>query len=93
MSDDPLKPTPWCELDRDNWLIKRRRLVWYPSPHWVRRRVRYANYDQWKLASPDDGWHPRCSGCDDYGCPLCCETQPIVEDDLAMMGAPDGESQ
>ena len=55
------------------------------------RRVRYANYDQWKLASPDDGWYPECPACDDYGCPLCCETQPIVEDDLAMMGGTDAD--
>ena len=80
MVDDPLKQTPWCELDRDNRLNKR-----------INSRVRYRTYDQWKLASPDDGWHPRCSGCDDYGCPLCCETQPIVEDDLAMMGGTDAD--
>jgi hypothetical protein len=55
------------------------------------RRVRYANYDQWKLASPDDGWYPECPACDDYGCPLCCETQPIDEDDLDMMGDPDAD--
>ena len=84
MADDPLKQTPWCELDRDNRLYKRR-------PHRYRRSVRYGTYDEWKLANPDDGWHPRCPGCDDYGCPLCCETQPIDEDDLDMMSGPDDD--
>jgi hypothetical protein len=49
------------------------------------RRVRYRTYDEWKLASPDDGWYPECPACEDCGCPLCCETQPIIEDDLDMM--------
>jgi hypothetical protein len=57
------------------------------------RRVRYRTYDEWKLASPDDGWYPECSACDDWGCPLCCETQPVTEDDLAMMAALEADGE
>jgi hypothetical protein len=40
-------------------------------------------YDAWKLATPP-GWdyQPSCLACDDYGCPECCETSPMTEDDL-----------
>jgi hypothetical protein len=57
------------------------------------RSVRYATYDQWKLASPDDGWEPKCSACDDAGCELCCETEPITEDDLDMMAALEADGE
>lgn len=47
-------------------------------------------YDAWKLASPP-GYdrEPDCPACDDAGCPECCETAPITEDDLIEMEATD----
>jgi hypothetical protein len=40
-------------------------------------------YDAWKLASPPGyDYVPECSACDDAGCPQCCETSPMTEDDL-----------
>jgi hypothetical protein len=45
--------------------------------------VSIRGYDAWKLATPP-GWdyQPSCLACDDYGCPECCETSPMTEDDL-----------
>jgi hypothetical protein len=41
------------------------------------------SYDAWKLASPPGYDHePDCPACDDAGCPQCCETSPMTEDDL-----------
>jgi hypothetical protein len=45
-------------------------------------------YDAWKLASPP-GYdrEPDCPACDDAGCPECCETASMTEDDLIEIEA------
>jgi ubiquitin len=45
--------------------------------------VSIPGYDAWKLASPPGyDYEPDCPACDDAGCPECCETSPMTEDDL-----------
>lgn len=45
-------------------------------------------YDAWKTREPDWVWYqPECVACDDAGCPECCETFPITDDDLDEMDA------
>jgi len=47
----------------------------------------FRTFDDWKCdcGYPDDDEGPMCSACDDYGCPECCPTEPLTDDDLDEM--------
>lgn len=50
----------------------------------------FSSYDRWKLRSPDDERNddPKCSACEDAGCPECSGTdEPVTLEDLDEMDA------